>query len=421
MKFFRKTYENGLRLVFQKVGKNKIASACVAVGVGSRDEDESNFGISHFIEHMNFKGTKNFSAKELKFQFDNLGAYFNGMTGEEDTIFVAQCLNEKIEQVLKLLAELTFGSTYDEKEIEKERKVIFEEIDTYKDDPGRVAYEKFKSDFFASTSMSHSVIGTKKILKSITRKDILDYVKKNYVASKTVVSIVGNFSARQVDKMVQKCVCPYFSGARKVPKIDESIIIVPQKKFDFVQKDVSHSTVVIGFPVGNLYSKDCDAKAFCSYTLGGTMSSRLYQKIREEKGFVYNIHCGYEISQWGGSMQVFFSTAEKNVKPAISLVKKEIENYVKFGITDEEMNRTKIYLKTCKISSSDKIFNKNISNAEDILTYDKVKTLEERLSIIEKMTKEEVNSAIKSIFDFSHVVAVAVSKNVDKTVFDVLK
>ena len=193
MEPFFKTFDNGMRLIFKKVEKERPATLFVCVKAGSVNETDKNNGISHFIEHLNFKGTKTRSAKQISTELEEIGANANAFTSKFTTCFFATTLTEQMENCFDILSDIVFNSKYAEEDIERERKVVYEEIDMYADDPEGVSYEEFTKNFYEGSSLQKTVLGTKKSLKGITRQDIVDYVKSNYIAPNIIVSVVIQF------------------------------------------------------------------------------------------------------------------------------------------------------------------------------------------------------------------------------------
>ena len=236
MKPFFKQYENGLRLIFKKVEANRPASLFIAVDVGSSKEDEKTSGISHFIEHLNFKGTEKRTAKQISTELEEIGANANAFTSKSTTCFFATCLGEKIEQCFDILTDMVFNSKYNPSDIQKERQVIFEEIDMYDDDPESVAYEQFCKDFYFGSPLQRPIIGTKESLEGITKKDIEEYVATHYVPQNIVVSVVGDFNKTFVEGLVKKYINKHFTKKAEVVEKNKSMIIIPDKKFSYLKE-----------------------------------------------------------------------------------------------------------------------------------------------------------------------------------------
>ncbi len=421
MKIYQKTYESGLRLVFQKLTKNRPASLMIAVDVGSKDETNEQSGISHFVEHLNFKGTDKLSAKDIMIVLENNGIDVNAVTSKHSTQFYGTTLPEKIETAFDILSQIVFESSYKQTEINKERKVVFREIDMHEDSPESVIYEKFCKDFYAGTPLEKSVIGTKKILMKINHDEIEDYVKKNYVANKIVVSVSGDFSKSYVKKLMKKYIAFRFEDKGEVEKKGEENTIIPVKKFSFIKKDVKQTQIILGFPTPNIYEKNLKANFIYSFIFGGAASSRLFQKVREEKALVYSINCSNNRNDLGGFNAISFGTTESNAKLALSLIKKEIDKFVAKGVTDEELEMAKILSKSLIVSGNEAGANLTRKNANNLLIFNKILTMDNTINEIENLTKEKVNEALKNGFNYDHMVGTVVTKNIDKTLFDVFK
>lgn len=419
MKPVFKQYSNGLRLVFKKVEANKPASLYIAVDVGSCKETENNSGISHFIEHLTFKGTEKRTAKQICTQLEEIGANANAFTSKTATCFYATCLNEKFEDCLEILSDMVFNSKYDATEIKKERLVIFEEIDMYDDDPESVCYEEFCKNFYAGSKLQRSIIGTKESLNKITRNDIVDYVKQNYIPQNIVVSVVGNFEVAQVEKLVKKYIGSRFNQKAEIEKKVKSQIIIPDKSFSFVKKDIQQTQVVLGFPCGNIYSEEKMAYNLFCFIFGGGMGSRLFQKVREENGLVYSINCSPELYEFGGAITISFGTNATNQQKAIDLIKEEIDKLVRDGFTQNELERAKTFCKSLVISGFETGASMAKSNASNILTFNRLIPIEEKLEEIEKIDLNNLNEIVKKVFNYGNVCGASVSNKPNEELFDV--
>jgi len=419
MKPFFKQYNNGLRLIFQKVEENRPATLYIALDVGSNKENDANSGISHFIEHLNFKGTSLRTAKQISTELEEIGANANAFTSKYNTCFFATCLNEKFEDCFNILADMVFNSKYAQADIDKERKVIFEEIDMYEDDPESVAYESFCKNFYESSTLKRAIIGTKDSLNNITKKDIEDYVATNYIAPNTVISIVGNFTREYVESLVKKYVNKIFTKKAEIEDKNKSMLVIPDKKFSYIKKDVAQTQIIFGFPCDNIFSDKKMAYNLLCFIFGGGMGSRLFQKVREENGLVYSISCMPELYECGGDVVISLGTNKKNQKKALELIKEEIDNLVNNGFTIEELNRAKNFCKSLIVSGTETGASMAKSNAGSILTFNKLFPVEERIKQVEDVTVECINEIAKRVFNFSNVCGTVVSNDPDETLFDI--
>ena len=421
MKTLIKTFPNGVRLVYEKTENTKPATILICVNTGSVNEDNKNNGISHLIEHMAFKGTKNRTAKQISQEFEELGAIANAYTGQFRTCYFATTLNENIEGCFNILSDIVFNSSYDEVELEKEKKVIYEEIDANKDVPDTVIYENYLSNFYKNTPIERRVIGKKEILEKITRQDILDYFEKNYVGNRIVVSVVGSLPNQKIVEFVKKYICKFFRKKMEIEEPNKSLHIIPDRNFVFEKKDINQSQIIFGFPADNVFYDKSNAYPLMSFIFGGGMASRLFQKVREEHGLVYSIFCQPYLHSLGGDVLISFSTNEKNVKKAMALIKEEIDKLVKDGITDKEYERAKTFSKSVLISSFENGASHATKNATNLSIFNKIFTVEDILEDYDKISKEDINQVIKKVFNYCNICGNVLTKNPDETLFDVFK
>ena len=424
MQAITKTYNNGLRVVFQKTDHTKPFTLMVGVNAGSVNESQENNGISHFIEHMVFKATTNRSAEDISKDLEGIGANANAFTNKYTTCFYATCMTEESEKCFEILSDMFFNSKFDQREIDKERKVIFEEIDMYEDDPSSVAYEDFTKLFFKGTKIEKTIIGTKKSLKNINREKILDYRKQFYTPDRIVVAVTGGIEEDILYGYIEKYFIPNLS--KKEISIKESVQEkeskhIPQKKFNFIKKDIVQTNIVFGFPIKGSYTNDRMAYSLLSFVVGGGMSSRLFQKIREDLGLVYTVYCLPDFYDIGGTMVVSLATNSSQQAIAIEAIKKELDEVIKNGITQDELNRAKVFCKTLVVTSSETSINTTKHNAGDILIHNKIRTVDKKLADIQAVTLEQVNNLILDTFRYENMCGTIVSDKPNKQAFDCFK
>lgn len=419
MKPVFRQYDNGLRLIFKKVEANRPASVYIALDVGSSKEEDKNSGISHFIEHLTFKGTATRTAKQISTELEQIGANANAFTSKYMTCYFATCLGEKVENVFDILSDMVFASKYAQSDIDKERKVIFEEIDMYEDDPESVAYEQFCKDFYEKSPLKRPIVGTKESLEGITKKDIEEYVATHYTPQNTVVSVVGDFDIDYVEKLVKKYIGNRFTKKASIEEKTKSSIIVPDKKFSYITKDIAQTHIVLGFPCDNIFSEKRWVYSLLCFIFGGGMASRLFQKVREEHGLVYSISCVPELYECGGDVAIALGTNKKNQNEAIRLVKEEIDKLVSEGFTEEELLRAKTFCKSLIVSGNETGSSMAKSNAGNILTFNKIISVEERIEKVEAVTVEDLNALAQKVFNYGNVCGCVVSNSPDEKLFDI--
>lgn len=394
-----KTYESGLRLIVANMPDSRAVSTFFGINTGSVNENAKNNGISHVIEHMTFKGTKLRTAEDISTSLESLGANINAFTSRYITCYYGSCIKENAEKSFEIFSDMILNSEYNEEELKKELKVIFEEIDMYEDDPGSVAYDKYNEIFFEGTKLEKSVIGTKKVLAKLTRQDLLDYISEFYIPANMVISIAGGITFEEADAMVTK----YFNSgfvSKADPILPQKTTdkLLPEQRFVCQKKDISQTHIVLGYPTDNVYSKNVAAINVLAFILGGGMSSRLFVRIREKLGLVYSINAMPELFDIAGNIIISLATNHTNQELALKSIREEIDNIAKNGVTEAELNKAKTFCKSMIVMSSETTTNIARHNASNVMQFGEHKTVDQRLEEIEKVTLEQVNAQAKEIF-----------------------
>ncbi|MDR0850382.1 MAG: insulinase family protein [Christensenellaceae bacterium] len=418
MKTKTKVYNSGLRLIVSTTD-TKAVSMFIGVDTGSVNEDKTNNGISHFIEHMVFKGTKNRTSEQINRDFESLGAVTNAFTSPYVTAFHSQCIDENADKCFEILSDLILNPTFDETEFKKERKVIFEEIDMYEDDPGSVAYDNFICKFFEGTKMGKLLIGTKKILNKLTPQHLRDYMAKFYVPPNIVVSVAGGVDFETAEKFVNKHFACRFKtkGHPHVYNQDKKVFMAPKSIFLGLKKDINQTNIIFGLPICGVFSDDRLAYGVASFIFGGSMSSRLSERIRNKLAFVYSIHALPDFYDIGGVLNVSFATNKEHQEEAILAIKQEMDDLMNNGVSDEEFNRAKTFYKSTIILSEENSINIARHNLTNVLTFNEYKSIEDRIAGINRVTKEQVNRIFKCMFQTKNVCGVVVSSEPNTKIF----
>lgn len=386
---------NGIKVISEKITQIKSFSLGFWFNVGSRDENESNNGISHFLEHMFFKGTKKRTAKKIAEDIESLGGYLNAFTSKEHTCFYGRGLAQHINQTFEVLADMIQNSVFDPSEIEKESRVVIDELYDIEDSPDELIFDKFESNTFAGNSLSLPIIGTEKNLKSFTQKDLKKYVKEHYTFDNFYIVASGNVShsnlLRLVDKYIKK-------DLRSTSKKERELKLQPATDL-FVEKETQQVHYIIGRPTYGTKDKKRICVNVLSNILGEGSSSRLFQKIREENGIAYQINTFlnsfYDISTFG----VYLSTNENSVHKAQSLIFEEIEKIKSKKVSEKELNRAKEYLIGNMLMSLESTTNRMLRIAQSMIYFNKIKSVDETIKKIQSVTAEEIREIANEIFD----------------------
>ena len=338
--FTKAHLENGIPVVMESFKNVRSVAIGVWVKVGSRYETRSENGISHFLEHLFFKGTKKYTAKDIAVEIDTMGGDLNAFTSRENTAFYVKMLDEYLERGIDLLAEIFVHSTFPEDEFEKEKKIIREEIKMVEDTPDDYIHDLFSQTIWGREGLGQPVLGTRETIASFTRDGIISHIRRYYGTRDLVIACAGNFDHDEVMKMLNV----RFGSLRQGSATKTGD--VPTFKFSrkVVVKDLSEAHVCIGVPGISQVSKDRYALFILNTILGGSVSSRLFQEIRENRGLAYSVYSFTAMYHDTGLWGVYAGVSRKRVREVCELIVKEM---LELGstLTDDELDKAKRHLK----------------------------------------------------------------------------
>jgi len=389
------TLKNGVRVVCENIPYVRSVSTGIWVRTGSRNENPKNNGISHFVEHMLFKGTSTRTAAQIAECIDNIGGQINAFTGKECTCFYTKTLDEHIEIAVDVLGDMFFNSIFDKKDIALEKKVILEEISMYEDSPEELVHDLLSETVWADSSIGRPILGTKSSLRNINRQMILDYINERYTQTNTVISVVGNYDEDRFEALLEK----YFGDWEpKNGKDQELQRVVFKPGTGIKEKDTEQVHICIGYEGIKTGDDDIYPLLAISNILGGGMSSRLYQKIREEKGLVYSIYSYPTTYTDTGLFTIYAGMKPENLKVVASLIEEEIGSLRKNGIRQAELERTKEQMKGNYILGLESTSSRmnSIGKSELLLGY--IYTPDEILDKISSITMDDIDRMIVRIF-----------------------
>jgi len=395
------TLDNGIKVITEKLNHVQSFSLGFWFNVGSRDEDEKNNGISHFIEHMLFKGTKKRSAKKISEEIESLGGYLNAFTSKEHTCFYGRGLKENISKTFEVLADMVQYPLFDSEEIKKEASVVIDELYDIEDSPDELIFDKFESNIFNGNTLAFPIIGTEKNISSFSQNDLFTYLKKHYTINNFIIVASGNVNHKEVVFLAEKYLKKNFRNS----KTSFRNLLLNNSTDLFVEKDTQQVHYIIGKPTYGYKDIKRISVAVLSHILGEGSSSRLFQKVREEHGISYQINTFlnsfYDISTFG----VYLSTNDKTVKKAEELIFEEIKNICSKKVSIKELERAKEYLIGNMIMSLESTTNRMNRIANQILYYDKIIPIEQTIKKIKSVTKEEILELSNEIFNSKENVA----------------
>ncbi|MBI9070623.1 MAG: insulinase family protein [Melioribacteraceae bacterium] len=387
MKVYNKTIlSNGITVITEDISFIESFSLGFFINVGSIDETKSTSGISHFIEHMMFKGTKTRSPRRIAEEIESLGGYLNAFTSKEHTCYYGRGLTVHLEKTFRVLSDMIQNSVFNEKEIEKEANVIVDELYDIEDSPEEIIFDHFEENIFHGNSIAYPIIGTEKNIQSFKRETFLDYIDKNYINSNIVIVNSGNVAHDKIVSFAEK----YFNSSFKKKGKKRKKISLKDAKDLRIKKDIQQSHLIIGRPTYGIKDIRRTKISLLSHILGEGSSSRLFQTVREKNGIAYQINSFYNVFSDISAFGVYLSTNEKSIDKAVSLINKEFDKLKNKKISDRELKKAKEYLKGQIIMGLESTTNRMIRIANSELYFGKIRTLEETISEIEEVTSEDI-------------------------------
>jgi predicted Zn-dependent peptidase len=337
-------YENGLTSVLINDKNSLTAAVIVFVRVGAVDEKPSQSGLSHFLEHLMFKGSKNYIGDLMNRNVENMGGYINAATAKEFTVYYINIQKDRLEESIKMLADTMQNPLFPQDEIEVERKVVIEEIQRHSDNPAAVIYEKFYEALYAESALKNSIIGTPQVVANISREEIYGYYKAHYIPAKMIVVVSGNFDETSIEKLIGETFGKFEEqSASPDPMLFEK---VHDGKDIIEYGEVETGYMFTGFLGPTINEKDIYAADTAVSILGGGKSSRLYKAMYEKKHLVYSTASCFMTEKGTGNICIMSFFDPKNLKKIKDEIKKQIEDIIDGSIAEEELNRAKLSIKT---------------------------------------------------------------------------
>lgn len=409
------TLSNGLTIIGEEIPYLKSITLGVWVNAGSRIENEELGGISHFIEHMLFKGTKNRTSKEIASTIDNLGGQINAFTSKECTCYYVKLLDEHIDIGIDILSDMFLNPLFDEKDIDKERQVIIEELKMYEDSPEDLVYDLLMEGIYKTDALGMNIIGTEESLYNMNRNTIKDYFNKYYVASNSVISISGNFKFEEMVKLIESKFKDLAMGNVDI-KITE-----PEFHPCFIarNKDTEQVNLAISLKAIPLeYREDAYALSIINNIFGGSISSRLFQNIRESKGLVYSIYSAPSLYRKSGELGIYASMSNENLKKVYNLVLEEIDNLRQNHLTDKEIKESKEQLKGSYILGLESTSSRMMSIGKAMVLTKKVKNPNDIIESINNIDKARIDLIIDKVFNRENIGVCIVGRDVEGITLD---
>jgi len=396
--------KNGLRLVYEKNDYIRSVSLGIWVNVGSSHENSTNNGLSHFNEHMFFKGTETMNAKEIADRVDNIGGLLNAFTNKEMTCYYMRVIDENLTESLDIMTEMFLKSKYDEKDIENEKNVIIEEIKMYDDSPEDIVSDRISELVFKGSALELPILGKKEDIQGYTREDILKFRNDKYTAENIVITVVGNFDEKELINYIEENYSDIEKG-----KTDNVILNVPYKReIVSVHKEIEQ----MHFCLSNRswergHKLNLPLKVF-NNTFGGSMSSKLFQELREKRGLVYSTTSYFSSYIDTGSFGIYAGLAYDKLDECLKVITEIMDDLAENGLLEEEIERSKRQLKCNYILALESSSNVMSFIGRQEMLENKTKTVEEVIKEIEAINKDDIDEICKALMKKEEMSAIFV-------------
>ena len=387
---------NGIPVIYEEVKGMKSTSFGIFVKMGSALEHKENNGISHVIEHMIFKGTDKHNVKELADIMSDLGGTINAYTAKEVTSFYGRVLNEDFEQSLMIMAEMMFESSFNEKELSKEKHVILDEIDLYDDTPEDLCHELLQKKIWKNSPYGYIISGSRSNVRSFTRQQLMDTWRDNYVAENIVISVAGGIDFEEVYGTVDK----FFGSVRERGYVNQYPNAVYEPCFVFKHRDTEQVHMNIAFD--NVASDDVKRfpMSIINAALGGNLNARLFLKIREEMGLTYSIYSYSSSFNNAGLFHIYASMNPAQTEKVLLGIKDVVREFRTGKMSEAELETIKKQLKTEMILSGESCTAKMNSNSKTYMVLNRVEDMDETIEMMNKVTVDDISDCLEQFFDF---------------------
>ena len=396
---------NGIRIIHKEVSHTKIANIGIMLDIGSRDERMEEQGLAHFLEHMAFKGTKKRNSYHIINRLESLGGELNAYTTKEKICFYASLLDIHIDKAVELLCDITFHSIFPEKQIEKERQVILEEMSMYRDSPEDAIQDEFDEQLFPNHALGRNILGTEHTVNSFLHKDFEQFLERNLNTEHIILSSIGNYPAKKVIKLAEKYLKP-IPHKNHTPSRDWFSNYQPSRKE--IKKPISQAHFALGMPSLSIKDKNRIPFFFLVNLLGGpSMSSRLNLNLREKHGLVYGVDASYASYLETGQFAVYFATDPKNLKRSQRIVLKEIETLKNKPLGSLQLHKAKNQIKGQMALSEE---NKNaimLMMAKSQLDLNKVPDINSVFKKIDNITPSQIQELAKAYLPIDQMSSLA--------------
>lgn len=395
---------NGVRLLSEYVPYVDSVSVGVWIEAGARDEDESHLGTSHFLEHMLFKGTETRSARQIADEMDSLGGHLNAFTDKEFTCYYAKVLGEHLPTALDVISDMVLNSVFDPEEISREKNVVLEEIKRHEDTPEDEVHDLLAQTLWKGHKLGNAVIGSRAVVKAMTRDDLLGHMSTFYRPDALVIAAAGNVDHVEFVDLVSAA----FGALKGNRPSRNNVEVAPHIEVRLKDKSTEQIHFCLGTAGFPQHSQEKYALAAVDSVLGGGMSSRLFQEIREGRGLAYAIGSYSASYREAGLFAVYGGTSVDNVREVVELTRKECDNIGRNSVTDDELQRAKNQIRGALVLGQESMSNRMSRLAKSELYFGRIIRMEEIITAILGVSKDDVAAVASRLFQDSRFTVTAI-------------
>ena len=388
---------SGLKIITESIPHVRSVSLGVWIDVGSRDEKPKSSGVSHFIEHMVFKGTKSRNAIEIASYLESVGGMLNAFTSREQTCYYAKFLDDHMEKAVDILADLITNAVYIPTDIEKEKKVILEEISDVEDSPAEIVHDLFASTIYGDHPLGFPILGQRETVKSMNRSKVLRFANKYYRPNKIIIAACGSLNHRKLVNLIKK----YFNGNMQPGTANGRKLPSWQAELKTVKRKSAQAHICMGVPVPAYSDSNRPATLLLNAILGSGMSSRLFQHLREELGLVYSVYSYLDYYEDNGTFGVYLATDKNNVQKAVAAVRKQLDRIAQEPLPKDVLSNIKEQLKGGLVLGLENMSNRMNRLAKHEFFLERHITLDDTINMINSVTADQITDVAKTLFDYN--------------------
>jgi predicted Zn-dependent peptidase len=393
--FSRSTLPGGVRVVTESIPSVRSVSVGIWIYTGSRDEAQEESGISHFIEHMVFKGTAKRRMHHIAQRMESVGGYLNAFTSKEYTCYYARALDEHLERAVDVVCDLVLEPAFPGKEVEKEKDVVLEEMRMYEDTPDEYVFDSFESVLYKNHPLGRPIIGFPETVRSFSREQLFGYLNAHYTPDRIVVAIAGNADHEALVRLTERI----FSSSTRQPRAHKRLPIPSSEPQEIVvQKPIQQAHLVLGTRTFDIHHPRRTALTVLNTLLGSGMSSRLNQNIREKYGYCYSIYSFLNLNSDTGDFGVYMGTDASKVNHAKKLIFRELDKLMQDPVSERTLSQAKNQVKGSLMLGLENMSNRMMRLGRQELYFERYFTLDEVIHDIEQVTVQDIQEVAQQFF-----------------------